>query len=50
MHTPEMQAALRRKWADVVLPATGHACYADMRRAVNAELGRPQSFGGSGGS
>ena len=43
--TPEMRAAIQQKWTDVMLPATGYASYDDMRRGINAELGRPKSFG-----
>lgn len=38
--SPDTQEALRRRWAEVVLPATGYATYDELRRGVNDELGR----------
>jgi hypothetical protein len=40
------RAAMGARWAEVALPATGHASYAALRREANAELG--QRFGGGG--
>lgn len=39
--SPELRSAILAKWNEVVEPATGYASYADMRRGINAELGRP---------
>lgn len=39
--SPESRATVLRKWAEVMLPATGYASYQDMRQGINRELGRP---------
>lgn len=39
--SPELRAAILQRWTDVMLPATGYASYGEMRRGINAELGRP---------
>lgn len=39
--TPALREAILEKWREVMLPATGYASYEEMRRGINAELGRP---------
>ncbi|PSC71632.1 sulfotransferase [Micractinium conductrix] len=39
--TPELEAALQQRWTEYMLPRTGYGSYADMRRGINSELGRP---------
>jgi hypothetical protein len=35
--TPEIEARWQHAWSEIVEPATGLACYADLRRAISSE-------------
>jgi glycerate-2-kinase len=39
------RVAINARWAEVVLPATGHATHAALRQAARAELGWPLAGG-----
>lgn len=39
----QLQAALQQRWTDYMLPRTGYKTYAEFRRGINKELGRPFS-------
>lgn len=44
------RAAIQARWEEVMAPVTGCSSYAEMRRSINRELGRPFGVGGGGGT